>query len=53
MIEGGGSTTHSNSKAWLYKYEDASKKLLQMITDCNINYLIEQVAAGAQVKFSL
>ncbi len=49
MIEGGGSTTHSKSKKWLYCYADASNQLLQRLTDVIVDYLIGQVHAGAQV----
>ena len=50
MIEGGGSTTHSKSKRWLYTHVDASHKLLQRLTDLIVEYLIGQVHAGAQVS---
>ena len=33
MIEGGGSNTFSKAKGWLYRYPDASIKLLQTITE--------------------
>jgi len=49
MIEGGGSKTYSKSKKWLYQHPEASKKLLSLITDVCINYLVEQVRAGAQL----
>lgn len=48
MIEGGGSTTHSKAKRWLYRYPEASHRLLRMLTDIIIRYLLEQVSAGAQ-----
>ena len=51
MIEGGGSTTHSKSKRWLYAHVDASHQLLQRLTDVIVEYLIGQVHAGAQVSF--
>ena len=50
MIEGGGSTTHSKSKKWLYVHPDESRQLLNMLTDLIIEYLVEQVQAGAQVS---
>ena len=50
MIEGGGSTTHSKSKKWLYCYPKDSESLLQKITDVVVEYLIAQVVAGAQVN---
>jgi len=52
MIEGGGSRTLSKSKGWLYKYPDESKRLLSLICDVCIRYLVAQVKAGAQVNFS-
>ena len=51
MIEGGSSTTHSKSKTWFYKYPDASEQLLQTLTALIIEYLIEQIRAGAQVRY--
>lgn len=49
MIEGGGSPTLSKSKAWLYRHPEASHRLLQSITEVSVNYLLGQVAAGAQM----
>lgn len=49
MIEGGGSTTMSNAKRWLYQYPEESCKLLQLITNVNVDYLVGQVEAGAQL----
>lgn len=49
MIEGGGSQTQSKAKAWLYKYPEESHELLKILTNVIIDYLVEQVAAGAQV----
>lgn len=49
MIEGGGSPTLSRAKAWLYRHQDSSRQLLQAITDVCVEYLVGQVAAGAQM----
>jgi uroporphyrinogen decarboxylase len=49
MIEGGGSTTLSKSKTWLFKYPEESKRLLQIITDVAVEFLAGQIKAGAQV----
>jgi uroporphyrinogen decarboxylase len=49
MIEGGGSNTMSKAKRWLYCHAEESHKLLQQITDVVVQYLVLQVAAGAQV----
>uniref|UniRef100_A0A8C1NNH6 Uroporphyrinogen decarboxylase n=1 Tax=Cyprinus carpio TaxID=7962 RepID=A0A8C1NNH6_CYPCA len=48
MIEGGGSPTHSKAKRWLYRYPEASHKLLSQLTDVIVEYLLGQVKAGAQ-----
>ncbi|KAK7071406.1 hypothetical protein SK128_024306 [Halocaridina rubra] len=50
MIEGKGSKTMSNAKAWLYKYPKDSHHLLEIITKATVNYLTAQVKAGAQVN---
>ena len=50
MIEGGGSTTLSKAKKWLYVHPEDSHRLLQRITDVVVPYLVGQVEAGAQVK---
>ncbi len=49
MIEGAGSKTLSKCKKWLYTQESASHQLLQLITDVNVDYLVGQVKAGAQM----
>lgn len=49
MIEGGGSKTLSKAKKWLYQHPEASHKLLKLITDVNVEYLVGQVRAGAQL----
>ncbi|KAG7524981.1 uroporphyrinogen decarboxylase [Solea senegalensis] len=48
MIEGGGSNTHSKAKRWLYQHPESSHMLLKMLTDVIVEYLLGQVAAGAQ-----
>jgi len=37
------------AKLWLYKYPNATHKLLRIITDITVEYLIGQVQAGAQL----
>ncbi|RZB39832.1 uroporphyrinogen decarboxylase [Asbolus verrucosus] len=49
MIEGGGSKTLSKAKKWLYAHPEISHKLLQLLTDVIIDYLVMQVEAGAQI----
>ncbi|XP_060087708.1 uroporphyrinogen decarboxylase [Heteronotia binoei] len=48
MIEGGGSNTMAKAKAWLYQHPEASCRLLTLLTDVIVDYLVGQVAAGAQ-----
>ena len=49
MIEGGGSTTQSKAKKWLYAHPVASEELLRLLTDKVIDYLVAQAGAGAQL----
>ena len=49
MIEGGGSKTQSKAKKWLYQHPEASRKLLSLLTEVCVDYLVEQVRAGAQM----
>lgn len=49
MVEGGGSKMFVQAKTWLYKYTQESKKLLQKIAELCVEYLAQQVVAGAQV----
>jgi len=51
MIEGGGSPTLSKSKAWLYQHQEASHRLLQIISDVCVDFLVGQVQAGAQANW--
>ncbi|XP_025062543.1 uroporphyrinogen decarboxylase isoform X2 [Alligator sinensis] len=48
MIEGGGSNTMAKAKAWLYRHPEASHRLLRLLADLIVQYLVGQVAAGAQ-----
>ena len=52
MIEGGSSKTMSKSKAWLYRHREASHKLLGNLTEIIVEYLSQQVVAGAQASLS-
>ncbi|MEN9951577.1 MAG: uroporphyrinogen decarboxylase [Bacteroidota bacterium] len=47
MVEGKGSKTWDKAKQFAYTQPALAHKLLQKITDITINYLIEQVKAGA------
>ena len=49
MIEGGGSTTQSKAKKWLYTDVEGSHKLLDALTEGIVEYLYRQVVAGAQL----
>lgn len=51
MIEGGGSKMFIEVKRWIFKYPEESKVLLQRITDVVVEYMAEQVVAGAQVTY--
>lgn len=50
MVEGGGSKLFIETKTWVYKYPQASKDLLQKISEVCVEYLALQVQAGAQVS---
>src|SRR6478736_569034 len=47
MVQGKGSKTFDEAKAFCYTQPELAHKLLQMITDTTIAYLKGQVAAGA------
>lgn len=47
MVQGKGSKTFDEAKAFCYQQPAVAHKLLQMITDTTIAYLKAQVAAGA------
>ncbi|KAK3719151.1 Uroporphyrinogen decarboxylase in heme biosynthesis [Vermiconidia calcicola] len=49
MVEGGGSRTFQQTKTWIYKYNAESKKMLQKIAELCVEYLAQQVIAGAQI----
>lgn len=49
MVQGKGSKTFDEAKAFCYTQPELAHRLLQMITDTTISYLKEQAAAGADV----
>jgi uroporphyrinogen decarboxylase len=49
MIEGKGSKTQSKAKRWLYQHPYESHELLAILTKVIVEYLVEQVKAGAQM----
>lgn len=50
MVEGGGSKIYKQAKTWLYKHGAESKALLHKIAVLCVEYLAQQVVAGAQVR---
>lgn len=49
MTQGGGNSTMIKPRSWLYKYPEVSHKLLQLITNVIVDYLVMQVKSGAQL----
>ncbi|GIY06901.1 uroporphyrinogen decarboxylase [Caerostris darwini] len=49
MIEGGGSKTMSLAKGWLYRWPTESHKLLTLLTEVIVDYLVGKIKAGAQL----
>ncbi len=49
MVQGKGSKTFDEAKAFCYQQPQLAHRLLQMITDTTIAYLSEQINAGADV----
>ncbi|KAF4123342.1 uroporphyrinogen decarboxylase [Geosmithia morbida] len=49
MVEGGGTKLFAQSKTWIYRYPDETKRLLQKIADVCVDHLAQQVRAGAQL----
>lgn len=48
LVEGQGSKTFSKAKAFLFSENEEALKILDLITELTIQYLHEQVRAGAQ-----
>ncbi|GAA5827995.1 hypothetical protein JCM3770_005535 [Rhodotorula araucariae] len=49
MVEGGGSRTWENAKAWTYKHPESAHAILDRIASVSAEYLAQQVQAGAQL----
>ena len=49
MVEGGGTKLFKESKTWIYRYPDASKRLLHKLSELCVEHLLYQVRAGAQI----
>ncbi len=48
MIEGGGSKNFATARRWLYQHSEASTELLNRIAEAVMDYLDQQIKAGAQ-----
>ncbi|KPI43515.1 Uroporphyrinogen decarboxylase [Cyphellophora attinorum] len=49
MVEGGGSKMFIQSKTWVFRYRKEAKALLRKISEVVVEYLAQQVVAGAQI----
>ncbi|WAR23532.1 DCUP-like protein [Mya arenaria] len=49
MIDGGSHSPLPKARKWLVTYPDASRKLLQLLCEKVVDYLVAQVKAGAQI----
>ncbi|KAL9110230.1 MAG: hypothetical protein Q9227_005137 [Pyrenula ochraceoflavens] len=49
MVEGGGTKIFKEAKTWLFRYPNESKKLMEKIAAICVEYLAQQVVAGAQI----
>jgi len=49
MVEGRGSPNQAAAKSWAYRDPDGFQKLIQMLVDATVEYLVAQVNAGAEV----
>lgn len=49
MVEGGGSKIFKQTKTWIYKYAAETKVLLGKLAELCVEYLAQQVVAGAQI----
>lgn len=49
MVEGGGSKIFKQTKTWVFKHPAETKALLQKIAELCVEYLAQQVIAGAQI----
>lgn len=49
MVEGGGSKIFKEVKTWIYKHSKESQVLLQKLATICVEYLAQQVVAGAQL----
>lgn len=49
MVEGGSSKTMAKARKWLYAHPEETDKVLNLLTDTIVEYLVMQVEAGAQI----
>lgn len=49
MVQGKGSKTFDEAKAFCYSQPEVAHQLLQMVTDTTIAYLLQQIHSGADV----
>lgn len=49
MIEGGGSKTMEKSRSWLKNHSTESRRLLNLLADVCVDYLLMQIKSGAQI----
>lgn len=49
MVEGGGSPDHKHAKRWALADPEGFDKLIDLIAESTVSYLIRQIEAGAQV----
>ncbi len=48
MVEGGGSRDFIHAKSWAYHDPQGFSRLIDLITDATIDYLLRQIEAGAE-----
>jgi uroporphyrinogen decarboxylase len=49
MVEGGGSPDQAQARSWAYRDAQGFSRLIELLTDTAVEYLCDQVAAGADV----
>jgi len=49
MVEGGGSKDQSKARLWAYRDPDGFQRLIDLLVETSIGYLLHQVEAGAGV----
>ena len=49
MVEGGGSKDQAAARAWAYRAPDSFQRLIDLLVDTSVSYLLGQIEAGAKV----